>query len=626
MALKPIMDIDVRTGSFQRFQALWDRYQAALAATPGKWQKVSEAQAGLASNFERQTAALLAQAQLAREQAEAQEKEGKHLTQSERLWTSMANSTKSVAGNIISATGALLRWTGVLGAVGGLLGAGGLFGIDRMAASVSNQRRTGMGLGMSPGEQQAFKLNFGRLVDADSFLETINEARANPAESWRLGTLGVSTQGSTAEVALRTLDAMRVRARSTPESQIGMLGSQTGMDVGTDTWRRLHDMSQDEYLAQRAHYAQDVQSFATSPSTNQKWQDLSTQFSRALTTIFDALQTKIGQLAPVLTDLSDKFTKIGVKIINSPLAEDAITAIGHGLDWLADKLGNPEFQHNVERFFSEEGPIATAVRSFSEMARVFADQLRQDLPIIAQAVHKAAHPLDTARNWMSHEFTKIFRPDDYYRYEASKEEVSGFLAHIDEQNGLPVGTTAKAWQTESSSRFDVPNSSKGAVGPMQFTPRMASYYGIDPHSFTQSASAFGYQIQDIQRRNHWDLAKALAANNWGEGNLSWLLKAHPDDWLQYVPAETHDYVGKIAGDDPEVRKQLDAYNSDVNMRALMNDMQKDWHKNSQDALRANISSIERSVSGKGARQRGIEVTVNNNTGGSATAAVNQLAY
>ncbi|HEY6927216.1 MAG TPA: hypothetical protein VI653_27315, partial [Steroidobacteraceae bacterium] len=360
MALKPIIDIDVRTASFQRFQALWDKYQAALQATPAKWHKVGEAQAGLAANFDRQTASLMAQAQLAREQAEAQDKEGKRLTQSDRLWTSMAKSTKSVTSNIISATGALLRWTGLLSAVGGLLGAGGLFGIDRMAANVANQRRTGIGLGMSPGEQQAFKLNFNRFVDTDSFLETINEARANPAEAWRLATLGVSTSGSTSQVALRALDAMRARARATPESQIGLLGMQTGMDVGTDTWRRLRDSPEDEYQAQRAHYAQDLQSFGTSADTNQAWQNLSSQLSRAGTTLFDAFQTRVGQLAPDLSNLSDKVTKLGTTIINSPLAKDAVTAVGKGLDWLAEKLSSPEFQSKVEGFFSEEGPIATA--------------------------------------------------------------------------------------------------------------------------------------------------------------------------------------------------------------------------------------------------------------------------
>jgi len=510
--------------------------------------------------------------------------------------------------------------------VGGLLGAGGLYGIDRMAASVSNQRRSGMGLGMSPGEMQAFSLNFDRIVDPDSFLEKINEARANPGEAWRLATLGVSTAGSTSDVALRALDAMRARALSTPESQLGLLDSQTGMDQGVDVWRRLHNMSRKEYAAQRAHYSQDVSSFATSTDTNLAWQDLSSQFHRAGTTLFDAFQTRIGQLAPDLTNLSDKLTKLGTTIINSPVAQDAITSVGRGLDWLAEKLGSPEFQTRVEHFFSEDGPIATAAHRFSDMVHVFADELRQDLPVIAQAIHKAAHPYDTSVNWMSRAFTKTFRPDDFYRYEASKDEVSGFLAHVDEQNNLPPGTMARIWQTESSSRFDPPDSRKGAAGPFQMMPRTAEAFGANPRSFVDSANAAGYMIEEIQKRNHWNLAQALAGYNWGEGNLSHLLKNHPSDWLQYVPAETHDYVERIAGDMPDVRQQLQAYNANVGMKAIMDDMQKDWQRSTQEALRGNIGAIARSVESRNSRQLGIAVTVNNNTGGDATVSVSQLAH
>lgn len=611
MALKPIVDIDVRTGSFQRFQVLWDRYQAALTATPGKWHRVGEAQAGLASNFQRQTAALMAQAQLAREQAEADEKQSKSLKQADRLWISMAKSTKSVAGNVVSATTALLRWTGLLSAVGGLLGAGGLFGIDRMAANVANQRRTGMGLGMSPGEQQAFKINFGRMVDTDSFLETINEARANPAEAWRLATLGVSTSGSTSDVALRALDAMRARARATPENQIGLLGTQTGMDVGTDTWRRLHDMSPQEYAAQRAHYAQDLRSFSTSPNTNQAWQDLSSQFSRAGTTLFDAFQTRIGQLAPDLTNLSGKLTKLGTSIINSPFAKDAVTAIGHGLDWLAEKLDSPEFQAKVENFFSEDGPLATAIHRFSDAVGKFVDEVSDDLPLIAKAIHVVAHPLETAEqsdnalirvpakgvdlglSAIGQEATEIgdlagaaFDRQKFLAHPTKK----AYLSRLDELTStfkLPTDLLRFQWQQESSSTFNPPDSKKGAIGPFQLMPDAAKdigdRFGLPVNPRDPLSSAFGAAEYDqyLLSRYHGDVKKALAAYDMGMGKLDAVLKAHPDDWARYLPSETQGY--------------LDSYS-------------------------------RRQKPGMQAQGSGVRVEINNNTGGSATASVNQLAY
>jgi transglycosylase-like protein with SLT domain len=632
---KSIIDIDLRTESFQRFQTLFGKYQQALAQTPGMWARAGEAQSHLTPAFARQTAALMAQSQLAREAAKADETQAKHLRQSEHLWTSMARSTKSVAGNIISATSALLRWTGVLSAVGGLLGAGGLFGIDRMAASVSNQRRTGMGLGMSPGEMQAFSINFGRIVDPDSFLEKINEARANPGEAWRLATLGVSTAGSTSDVAVRALDAMRARALATPESQLGFLDSQTRMDQGVDVWRRLHDMSREEYAAQRAHYAQDVISFATSPGTNRALQDLSTQFHRSGTTLFDAFQTRIGQLAPDLTNLSDKLTKLGTKIIDSPLAQDAVTAVGHGLDWLAGKLGSPEFQEKVERLFSKDGPIATAAHEFSDGVRRFTTEVGEDLPAISKVLHALLHPLsdstpwssylgksfENLSNWLSPNPTSITSNIDSYR---------DYLSRLDRHFDLPGGLLEKVFQAESSSNLYPKKSPKGAIGAFQFMPGVATAEGFDPNDPVQSANHAGKLLAQY-RDKYDDLGKVLAANNWGPAKLDALLRFHPNDWLSYagadgLPAETRDYIGKIGGDDPEIRKQLQRYNLNVSMKAVMADMEKDWQRSTQESLRANISSIFSSLQSKNSRQLGIAVTVNNNTGGDATVAVSQLAH
>src|SRR6185312_3547083 len=153
---RSILDIDVRDAKFQRFLALYERYQHASKAIPQSINEGIKRQSEAASGFERGVAAMRAKSQLAQEVGAAEDKEGKLLHQADRSWTSIAHSTKAVASNIWNATTSLLKWTGVLSAVSGLVGVGGLFGINRMAAGVSSQRRTSMGLGMSPGEMQAF--------------------------------------------------------------------------------------------------------------------------------------------------------------------------------------------------------------------------------------------------------------------------------------------------------------------------------------------------------------------------------------------------------------------------------------------------------------------------------------
>jgi hypothetical protein len=39
--------------------------------------------------------------------------------------------------------------------------------------------------------------------------------------------------------------------------------------------------------------------------------------------------------------------------------------------------------------------------------------------------------------------------------------------------------------------------------------------------------------------------KALAAYNWGPGNLKRTIDKHGDDWMAHIPKSTRDYVSKI---------------------------------------------------------------------------------
>src|SRR6185437_13721239 len=125
--------------------------------------------------------------------------------------------TKGVAGNIFEATKALAKWTGLLSAVGGLLGAGGLFGIDRMAAKAAGQRRSAMGLGLSTGEQSAFQIDLQRLVDPDAFLGNLAEMEGDvSAQSPAYALMGHGLTGDTMKDAVDFLKAERELARRTP--------------------------------------------------------------------------------------------------------------------------------------------------------------------------------------------------------------------------------------------------------------------------------------------------------------------------------------------------------------------------------------------------------------------------
>lgn len=99
-------------------------------------------------------------------------------------------------------------------------------------------------------------------------------------------------------------------------------------------------------------------------------------------------------------------------------------------------------------------------------------------------------------------------------------------------------------------------SSAGAIGAMQLMPTTApeaarlagvpfdeQAYRNDPAYNKLLGIAY---LSELLRRYDGDVAKALAAYNAGPGRVDAALKKHGDNWLNGVPAETQDYVQKIA--------------------------------------------------------------------------------
>ena len=127
------------------------------------------------------------------------------------------------------------------------------------------------------------------------------------------------------------------------------------------------------------------------------------------------------------------------------------------------------------------------------------------------------------------------------------EPIQAMLARSEEKHGLPLGFLDKIAYTESHYNPDAV-SPKGAAGVMQFMPGTARQYGIDPLDPHSAIDAGGKHVRYLLDKYGGDQAKALAAYNWGEGNLDKALAASDGrDWRAQLPAETYDYLGKILG-------------------------------------------------------------------------------
>ena len=88
-------------------------------------------------------------------------------------------------------------------------------------------------------------------------------------------------------------------------------------------------------------------------------------------------------------------------------------------------------------------------------------------------------------------------------------------------------------------------SSVGAQGLLQLMPSTARGLGVtDPFDADQSWSAGQKYLGQLLGKYH-DQMKALAAYNWGPGNLDKDLKKHGDQWRAYLPRETSDYLMRV---------------------------------------------------------------------------------
>ena len=111
------------------------------------------------------------------------------------------------------------------------------------------------------------------------------------------------------------------------------------------------------------------------------------------------------------------------------------------------------------------------------------------------------------------------------------------LADLETAHGLPEGLLAAVLQKESSGN-PMAESSAGAQGLFQFMPATAEAFGIDPLVPEEAASGAAQYYAKLLKQFGGDLKKALAAYNWGPGNVK-------RKGLEKAPKETQNYVKDI---------------------------------------------------------------------------------
>jgi transglycosylase-like protein with SLT domain len=125
-----------------------------------------------------------------------------------------------------------------------------------------------------------------------------------------------------------------------------------------------------------------------------------------------------------------------------------------------------------------------------------------------------------------------------------------------QQQGVDPALALEVAQVESGMNQNAA-SSKGAIGVMQLMPATAAQLGVDPYDTAQNIHGGVMYLRQLLAQ-FGDPMAALAAYNWGPGNVQQAMQQYPTDfsftpqgsstipaWLASAPYETRNYVQKI---------------------------------------------------------------------------------
>lgn len=396
MAVKSILEIEVRDDAFEKFKKSFESYKESVQDSKKAWKdvgdtagealdktadavddvrqetdKIAESSGKAADNFNKQYAAIIGQATGLNKIANSQASASRSANQQAQFWHNIARSSKSFASNMANATRSFLQWASITGLVSGLLGAGGLFGISRLAQSAGESRRGALGLGVTPGEKSAFEINYGRLVDPDAVLSGVNQARLSPQGRASLLGAGLSGQDietkNTAELAQASIQSIKKLVDATPDMLLSTLRDSHllgQLGYTTEDLKRIKGTPQSEIDEYGRHFTEDRKTVDLTTGQQKAWQDLQTQLKRAGAQIEATFITGLTPLAKPLEHLSEAFTKLLSDLMKNPLIGEWLDKLAGALEHLATYLTDPEFQKDLARFRKYITDFASGVGDF----------------------------------------------------------------------------------------------------------------------------------------------------------------------------------------------------------------------------------------------------------------------
>lgn len=182
----------------------------------------------------------------------------------------------------------------------------------------------------------------------------------------------------------------------------------------------------------------------------------------------------------------------------------------------------------VQRATSSTGSYAPspAPRGTYPAKNLGPDELRDYLRNLGESMRDQAWRYDLPKDW---------KPQGYAKGGQVNPEIDAIIDEAEQKYGLPGVLHSLA--EEESKKNPAARGKLDEIGLFQFRPKTAKWLGINPEDPRQSALGAGAFLKYLVER-FGSLDLALAAYNWGEGNLEKL-------GAKKIPESTRKYIGRI---------------------------------------------------------------------------------
>ncbi|MGF2365680.1 hypothetical protein [Klebsiella sp. 14_CIP_Kleb] len=375
MVAKSIVDIDVNDDKFVAFMERFREYQSALEDLPEAWRvaavgigegsKETEKAKGeakeLGAEFNAVAEAILTiNSGLDRlnnnldDSKKKQDEFNKSARSGKGFISDASKDAKSLAAHIKDATVSLLSWGSIVGVFSGVLGVGGLFGLNRLAATTGAQRFTSLGLGTSIGALDSTAINYQKaLGNPTGTLGAIRDSQMDLSKRWTFQAMGINNPD---QDPAKLLPQMIRNARDIfVQNGSTLQGAQAhGLTnfFTLDDLNRFKNMSDEEITAMEKRAQQDARMLQITDQQARQWQDFNVQLDYSSQSIRNTFVRGLGPLTPQLSKLSDSLSGAIDAVLKSPELGKWIDGLAGGIEKFGNYLASPDFTNDVNQFMT----------------------------------------------------------------------------------------------------------------------------------------------------------------------------------------------------------------------------------------------------------------------------------